>query len=294
MLKLIERTNVKEKIKLIESKQKKSLQLESILDPAQETLNPALWTDNKLKADVRKNILDTVLKIIPNPMHIYLMGSNTGYNYNATSDIDVHIEVAVKSQEEADVIYDKFPKDMMIGTAPVQFYVYFQDEFTGQANKGAIYDLQADKWIEEPVKEKSQIPYTYAIEISKMFMSGIDNSLMEFNSDVDEKKLYEHLLETATDSEKAEIQAHMKAKDEEIKAKLDSLAVLSDMLWLSRANSYKKSKLDLFVDAGQGNMSIINMVYKTLEKFGYKEKIRQAMVKKNELMKGAENDTQSK
>ena len=293
MINLLEKNSVKDKIRYIELAHKKDkLILESILDPAQDKLNPMIWDENKkMKPEVRKQLLDMVLSKIKNPVHIFMFGSNTGYNYTPESDIDTHIQVQ-GSQDEADRLFNTFPKDFKIGSAPVQFYVYVGDEISGSQGKGAIYDLVNDKWIREPKKDELQIPYSYAIEVSKMFMSGIDNSIMEINADISEKKMYETLMNTAKEEEKKEIQERMKFKDEEIQAKLDSLHILSQMLWNERTNSYKVMDLDLFVNTGYGNYSISTMIYKILEKFQYRAKIVEMMKLKNKLMVGKPNDTQ--
>ena len=275
---------------------KDKLILESILDPAQETLNPVIWDENKImKPEIKKQIMDVVTSKVKDPVHVHLFGSNTGYNYTKDSDLDIHIEIKGK-QEDADKIFDTFPRDMKIGSAPVQYYVYVGDELSGSQGKGGIYDIANDKWIRESKKDELQIPYSYAIEVSKMFMSGIDNSIMEYEADVSEKKMYENLMNTATEDEKKEIQMRIKFKDQEIEAKLDSLHILSQMLWNERTNSYKHMDLDLFVDTGYGNYSISTMIYQILEKFQYRDKINKYMAIKNELAKTKEqpNDSQVK
>ena len=289
MLNVLEKNSVKDKMRYIELAFKKDkLILESILDPAQDKMNPMIWDANKkMKPEVRKQLLDMVLSKIKAPVHIFMFGSNTGFNYTPESDIDVHIQVT-GSQDEADRLFNTFPKDFKIGSAPVQFYVYVEDEITGTQGKGAIYDLANDKWLREPKKDELQIPYTYAIEVSKMFMSGIDNRIMEYESDVSEKKMYESLMHTATEDEKKEITERMKFKDEEIQAKLDSLHILSQMLWNERTNSYKVMDLDLFVNTGYGNYSISTMIYKILEKFQYKSKIAHYMSIKSQMKKDKE------
>lgn len=261
---------------------------ESVLDAPKDELNPNIWENNKLKANVKKQIFDIIKEYLNGYeiVQILLIGSNTGYQYNDETDVDIHIQVNDVSADELNDIYDGIPQVNVEGTDnPLQFYIHSDDEFGGKSGKGSYYDLMNDEWIEEPVKENESIPYTYIIEIAKTFMSGFDNRMMEYDSDVMEQQLYKDYVGSITDEkEKQKVVSRIEFLDDEIKADLDAIYTLYTMLYEYRRTGYDtESNYDYLIVSGMGNKAIQNMVYKILEKFGYKKKVGQYLQKRKGL-----------
>ena len=63
----------------------------------QDELNPVLWSDNKLRPEIKEKIMDLInefqstLDIPLTILDINIVGSNASYNYTDKSDVDVHI-----------------------------------------------------------------------------------------------------------------------------------------------------------------------------------------------------------
>ena len=69
---------------------------------AHKELNPKLWNGFELKPEVEEKINDIINEFVDfvkksgleiEVIDTFLVGSNTGFNYNETSDIDVHLQV---------------------------------------------------------------------------------------------------------------------------------------------------------------------------------------------------------
>jgi hypothetical protein len=257
--------------------------IESVLDTPRDKLNPAIWNDDKtIKPELEQQVMADVRKFLKGQKieSIHFQGSNTGYQYNDTTDIDIHIRIDGLSDEEANDLYDQMPKGVNLKgtTHPINYYIYSGDETKGTKGKGAIYDLLNDKWIIEPEKEDVKVPYNYLLNISDIFMLGIDGQIARYENSKRELEIYNHEKEANTEDcedGKKEIDIRIAAKEQEIEANLDSLVLIANMLWDMRTNSYKTDKKDLglFIKMSIGNTSIQNMIYKLLEKFGYKEKL---------------------
>lgn len=136
-----------------------------------DTLNPAIWNDdNTLKPEVAKKakevaqifvdiLTENGIKI--KVMDIYLVGSNANYNYNESSDIDIHL-IADPSLDCNDqhlkLIYDAYKTlfnrkyDISFKGINVEVYV----EMGTPSKSGGIYSIRYDKWIKEP--DRNDIP----------------------------------------------------------------------------------------------------------------------------------------
>lgn len=137
-----------------------------------DTLNPKLWDieTNKLLPDVRKKIMEIVnaflnqlkedgIKIISDD--IVLIGSNAGYNYNAASDLDIHIVADIDALDCPDDLYPLlysayrsiFNSKYKITLHGVPVEVYVETAGTPRIS-GAVYSVKQDDWIKEPKQEE--------------------------------------------------------------------------------------------------------------------------------------------
>lgn len=130
-----------------------------------KTLNIKLWnSDNTLKPEVKDKVEEVVekfkswleeLKVTINIEDVVLVGSNTSYNYNAKSDLDIHIIVA-DSDETAMNLYDSY-KSIFNKTYKIKFYnipveIYVQNDLSELGSKG-IYSIYKG-WVKEPNLEE--------------------------------------------------------------------------------------------------------------------------------------------
>jgi hypothetical protein len=137
-----------------------------------EELNPLLFSENKLKADVREKALAVADELI-NSLNesgvkivlkdLILTGSNASYNYTKDSDIDLHLVADTSELEDPDglypIIYQAF-KSAFNKKYDIEFYgipveVYIESDNTALVSNG-IYSIMYDSWVKEP--EKVSIP----------------------------------------------------------------------------------------------------------------------------------------
>ncbi len=258
-------------IYIIESNQFNKYLRESVLDTTKDVLNPIFWKNDKLKSEIKDAILDAIDSVLDNYDEVYFVGSSTGYNYNEDTDVDIHIIINDITEKEADDLFNKLPTELFFETHPVQFYVEADEEF--DEAKGSVYDILNDKWIIKPIKPDFKVPYEYVMEVSKIFMSGIDDRIQELKTDIIDLKF----LEDNNEEERCKI------KRDEIKADLDSLYMLKNLLYDMRTGSYTGADMNFFKQFGKGNESLQNMVYKMIEKAGYLENIKQYLVLRKKL-----------
>lgn len=137
-------------------------------------LNPKLWDTKKmtLLPDVKEKIeeiVDTFLsqlkedkiKIIPED--VILIGSNAGYNYNHTSDLDIHIVADVSDLYCPDnlypLLYSAYKSifnskyDILLHGVPAEIYV--ETEGMPRISDG-VYSVTKDEWLKKP--EPKDVP----------------------------------------------------------------------------------------------------------------------------------------
>lgn len=154
-----------------------------------DTLNPVLYKDNKLKPEVREKLYEIVQQFILElsendiPIHIIdaeLVGSNASYNYKSDSDIDLHIiasfEDVTSDPEILNLLYlyfkTYFNNKYNISIYGTDVELYIQDVNSASISNG-IYSILSDEWIKEPD----------FIEIPKVDISQeLDEYIEQYNS----------------------------------------------------------------------------------------------------------------
>jgi hypothetical protein len=147
------------KFKLVESF------LNEKLVTVQDKLNPVLWSNNKLKSEIREKIMELVnefnstLDIPLTILDIDIVGSNASYNYTHKSDIDVHIVTNFEEygypKEFIEAAMNSFKTnfnnkyDVKYGGYDVEVYV---EDVKSSPNSNGIYSVIRDEWIKEPIK----------------------------------------------------------------------------------------------------------------------------------------------
>ena len=133
-----------------------------------DKLNPALWTGNKLRPEV-KNQLEEIAKDFLEEMgindldvrDITISGSNAAYSYTKHSDLDLHILVNINDLPNNEIYREFFDAkkslyndshNITIHGVPVELYV--QDAAQPSITLGE-YSLQDDKWLRIPTKRRA-------------------------------------------------------------------------------------------------------------------------------------------
>lgn len=257
---------------------------ESVLDPVHKTLAKDVWTeDQKLKDKHREYIVNTLeewldkMEIGKEPEQIAIVGSITTYQYSKYSDIDVNVVIDLSDEERKELIKYLPNETPLPGTNhPVNYYLA-EDAGENVRKKPSAYDVINDKWIKEPKLENIKYPYSYVIEIAKFFMDGIDDRIAEYERDKIELELYrEYKKDKNVIISNEEAQKAIEQKSIEIKADLDALHVAHKLVKAFRKKAFEDDyEPDFLIDIKSANrdFSINNLVYKSLERFGYLDKL---------------------
>jgi hypothetical protein len=135
-----------------------------------DTLNQKIFNNEKLKPEVRKQLLLIAKDFITelgisdlNVKDITLSGSNAAYSYTKHSDLDLHVLVDMSKLSDDDVYQELFSAkkflynenyDIKVHGIPVELYV--QDSNEPVVSLGE-YSVKNDKWIKLPIKRKANL-----------------------------------------------------------------------------------------------------------------------------------------
>ena len=169
-----------------------------------DVLNPVLWNaDNTLKPEVYDKLVEIYeefVRFIDIPLNIVdveVVGSNASYNYNANSDIDLHVivnsEVNYMDKEMLRLFYN-FKKgsfnddyDLSINDIPVELYI--EDVGDGNATNGR-FSILKNEWVKFPEPITYEIPditdtVNEYIENATNLIAGTDGqAILDFINDL--------------------------------------------------------------------------------------------------------------
>lgn len=152
-------------------------------------LNPALWENDRLRDDVRRQLIKIANHFIdyldvPN-LHvkdITVSGSNAGYNYSEFSDLDLHI-VVPNAEKHRDLFDAKknqynFKYDISIHNVPVELYVQDSDQVHHSAG---IYSVKYNEWISKPLKQQPKTSPSEIKSKARNYAGKINQALRSNN-----------------------------------------------------------------------------------------------------------------
>lgn len=169
-----------------------------------DTLNPKLWNeDTTLKSEVYDKLVEIYeefIRFIEIPLNIVdveIVGSNASYNYNDTSDIDLHIivnsEVNYMDKELLRVLYNakkgsfNDDYDLYIDDIPVELYI--EDVKDGNATNGR-FSILKNEWLKFPepmhydVPDISEISNEYIEKATELLAGTDENAILDFINDL--------------------------------------------------------------------------------------------------------------
>ena len=287
-------TKIRKFLDRLKEKQKK----ESAFDPVSEKLDPEIWKGDKLKGEVKKIVLDKLFDWLESQdvkkesvISVNLLGSIAGYQYNATSDLDVNVIIDVKVEKRAE-LQKLMPNGELLKDTkhPINYYLAdkFRDEWKKTTN--GIYDLMKDDWVKKPEKVKTQpmAKYNIIVEISRFFIAGFAMVISEYESDV---AAYETLVKykegTKDKKDLEDIDEKIKNKVDEIVADIESAYIAKHVLWALRNEAFSGKAFDINLDIKDmdANLSLNNLIYKFVESAKYLEKIKEVTDNKDRWVK---------
>ena len=269
---------------------------ESILDPVTQTRCKDLFIGpdyQVLQTKVKNQILDPIYKWLekmgyPYEEHvrsIHIIGSSVGWQYTNTSDIDVSIETDI-DPAKIKQIWKLLPNGQLLKEHPVNYYL--TSDLKDVSESENAYDVLKDVWVKKQNKEdiEKRVPFSYIMEITKFFLSGVDDRIQEYEAD---KVELDYLNSVSKDDgvDDQEKQKLIAQKETELKADLDSIYIAHLMLKGFRNQAFRDGHAaDLIIDIkSKGNSSINNTIYKMVEKMGYFEKLEKYEKEREKLLK---------
>lgn len=217
-------------------------------------LNPKFWVNGKLNSKVRLRLLDIADDFWDSlnigwvePSDIIMTGSLANYNWSKHSDIDLHLLVDFsKVDDKIDLVKEFFDskkiiwndehENLRIYGYPVELYVQDVNE---EHNASGIYSLDRNSWIVEPSQGTNK-----PIQLNKYIIKDKAAYLMT-------------LIDKLCDEFAVETDPH----------KID---ILSNKVKKLFDKIKKMRKIGLEED---GEMSVGNIVFKTLRRFKYLDKL---------------------
>lgn len=217
-----------------------------------DNLNDKIWVNGKINSRVRLKLLDIADDFF-NSLNlewvklkdVLFTGSLANYNWSKYSDIDLHLVVDFKSVDNNSNMVKKFfdacknnwntdHENLKIYGFPVEIYV---EDINNKHVSTGIYSLYDNKWIEEPRKQGN-------IKLDKFIIKDKAARLM---TKIDE---LEEAYRDNQDSYRFEV------------------------LYNKVKNLYEKiKKMRKHGLASNGEMSIGNIIFKTLRRSGYMDKL---------------------
>ena len=262
---------------------------ESALDPIEKTLSSEIFIEGKeiIKGKVKNHILDNFLKWFikmgydkKNIKSIYIIGSGIGYQYTEVSDLDVSVEVNLEI-EAVKKLWPLLPNGHVIPDTKRPINYYLTVDKSDVENADNAYDLQNDRWIKKPSKEKSNVPFSYLTEVARFFTAGLQSTMAEYEQDKYELEMYKKYDATKEKFEKKEIEDLIANKETEVKADIDALRIASHVVKAFRNEAFREDnpfEISIEIKIKRPNFSINNLIFKLLEGYGY-------FVKLNEIFK---------
>jgi len=259
---------------------------ESVLDPVQKTRCKDVFDGkDRMHPSVKKFILKTLddwkkqIDFSFKITGIKLIGSSTGFQYTDTSDIDITV-ISNLTNEQREKIVPILPNGHNIPDTqhPVNYFFTEPDNPFDPDTAENVYDVPSDKWEKQTPKEKIDAPQSYILQLAKFFMNAFDLTFSEYERDLQEYKEFKALNPENVEISEKEKKEAMDRKIVDLKTDLDSLRIGNYVIRGFLHDAYNKDKgpfeIHISIDGSDDpRKSVNNLVYKMLEKYGYREKL---------------------
>ena len=266
---------------------------ENILDPINKELSKDIFIKEMMKGIVKYYLIDTISRWLKKMGYekeiiksIHLIGSSAGYQYNDASDVDVSVETEIPV-EKIKEIWRLLPNGNILPDTkhPVNFYL--THDLSDVERADAAYDVMNDNWVKKQVIEENRISASYALEIAKFFIAGINDRIDEYNRDKQELETYKKYSAKEQEISQEEIDQLIAHKENEVRADMDSIYIAHKVIKGFRKEAFDAKETDILLDlkVKSPNYTINNIIYKTLESFGYLDKLSEIEKERDKLIK---------
>lgn len=163
-----------------------------------DTLCPEIWDGAQMKKEIREKLLDigkrfhAYLKVDAPVIDIILTGSLAIYNYNSSSDLDVHVildynlvgtpQLAKNLLLTKKILWNRLRKNVRVRNREVELYAQSKDEdhkATGQ------FSILKNQWIQIPEKQDVIIDEHTIKTLIALFQYNIEK--LSFIQDTEER-----------------------------------------------------------------------------------------------------------
>lgn len=273
--------------------QNESVITESILDPVNVTRCREIFDENDvMKPEVVKFIEDsfnTWVKLLNPDLRIFkvkgfkAIGSSTGFQYTDTSDLDVQVFIEMIDDHEFDDIWELvklLPNGHNVpGTQhPVNYFFIDENNPTAENKYENLYNLDTGKWEKQTPASKSEIPVLYVREISRLFTDAFDLLIGRYTRDMQYLKDALNLDSTKQDISEKERKETVDKCTTQVRADIDSMRLADKLIHGFRLQAYDDNNFFHisinYMDDDDPRKSMNEAIYKTLDKFEYREKLK--------------------
>ena len=193
-----------------------------------DELSMKLWEEDKLKPDVREQLLEIsdafvkYLGISIDVIDVTFTGSYANFNYTPYSDIDLHIIVDPKSINKDVDLVEEFLKAKRqfwndrhdIRVLNIEVELYAQDVNEEHASSG-VYSVKNDDWISKPDKFRGEFDKRNISRKVKYFKKQISMEIEEAKMNRDTASL-ERIIKKIRDMRSAGLEKSGEMADENI------------------------------------------------------------------------------
>ncbi len=263
--------------------------IESVLDFKRKDLPKAIWDESGgdyiLNDALRQHILSSVEGILSSDKYekIAIVGSIASHYYNDKTDVDVHIVPAEGlSEEERDGIQDRLDeisfRDFQGTTHPVNFYMHSTEDRDFHAD--AIYDVQNGEWLKREKLEHANIRDYY--DHFRELINEVDLGKAELRRGLIDYEFLRDALPKADPAVVSEIEGEINETLDRINAEIDEILNTYEIAKDERTEALRREFEDGIESDLGGTLqkfqtaSLLpeNVLYKLLERYGYKEFFR--------------------
>lgn len=287
---------------------------ESVLDPIQKTRCRKIYDSNDV---MLPEVRSLIIKIFDDwkakcgvDFKVYgikHIGSSSGFQYTETSDVDITVvcdldkdglgKLGITLPNGTDVPNSKMPINYHLnsykGLGALDFNL---------GNSENCYDVLGNTWEKKTDKTENLIPYSYVLDVAKFFMNAFDLAFSQLERDRQEYELYKALDPNVMAISEKEKKDAIDRKIIDIKTDLDSIRMGNHVLHGFRVEAYDPSQgpFRIHIDisgSDDPHRTINDLVYKMMERYGYREKIEKLIPEIEKLLEDAsgavsKNETQ--
>lgn len=276
---------------------------ESILDPVNKTRCREIFDDNDI-------MLPEVVLFIEDSFNLWLdqinpdlktfdvesfrcIGSSTGFQYTDTSDLDVQVFVKMKPDHDFDETKELIrilPNGHNIpGTHhPVNYFFVNVDNPTADHKYENLYNINTKKWEKMSDKKINDIPVLYTREVSRLLTDGLDLLLGRYARDIEYLNDAIKITSKTHDISEKECKESIDRCITQVRADIDSMRLADKLIHGFRLEAYDDDNFFHisinYMDDNDPRKSMNEAIYKTLDKFEYRAKLKANIKSGQELL----------